>query len=187
MPRAGSPLDPDNAGMESTVDTVAGFAHRRQPVRTRRRRWTAAAIGAVLLLGGCGAADVAGQKAEQAVAAIGGSARAQAESLLDEAVSALPGAQLQVSAENRTAFEDLRADLTAVNRQAVELLAAPQDLSEAALAPLLEQLTALESSVQQRAESLTGISVEEQQAWAELAQSVQATSEQVGSLAALLG
>ncbi|MGB7979708.1 MAG: hypothetical protein WCF36_02820 [Candidatus Nanopelagicales bacterium] len=173
--------------MESNVDMDPTTRHRAQPVRARRLRWTAAAAGAALLLGGCGAADVAQQKAEQAVDAIGGSARAQAEALLDEAVGALPGAQLQVSAENRAAFEDLRTELEQVNSQAVALLVAPQDLSEAALAPLLEQLTALQSSVQERAASLTGISVEEQKAWADLAQSVQATTDQVGSLAALLG
>ena len=41
--------------------------------------------------------------------------------------------------------------------------------------------------MQQRAAALTGISVDEQQAWADLAQSVQATADQVGFLAGLLG
>lgn len=152
-----------------------------------RRRWAAVAAGAVLLLGGCGAADVAQQQVEQAVDSLGASARAQAESLLDEAVSALPDAQLEVSEANRAAFEDLRRDLEQVNGQVVALLSAPQDLSEAALAPLQEQLAALQASVQQAAAEMTGISVEEQQAWAALGQSVQATADQVAALAGLLG
>lgn len=146
-----------------------------------------AAIGSVLLLGGCSAAEVAQQQVEQAVDAVGESAAAQAEKLLDEALSPLPGAQLQVSAQNRAAFAELRADLEQVNGQVIDLLAAPQDLSQAALEPLQEQLGALQNTVQQRAEALTGISVDEQQAWADLAQSVQTTADQVGLLAGLLG
>ena len=53
--------------------------------------------------------------------------------------------------------------------------------------PLQEQLAELQATVAQRAETLTGISVDEQQAWADLAQSVQATADQVGFLAGLLG
>ncbi len=102
-------------------------------------------------------------------------------------LSTLPGAQAQVSAQNRAAFAELRTDLEQVNAQALDLLAAPQDISAAALQPLQEQLAALQASVQQRAAELTGISVEEQQAWADLAQSVQATADQVGFLAGLLG
>ena len=136
---------------------------------------------------GQGAAEVAQQQLEQAVGTIGESAQAQAAELLDEALGALPGAQLQVSAENRAAFSELRTDLEQVNAQVVSLLSAPQDLSQAALEPLQDRLAALQSSVQQRAESLTGISVEEQQAWADLAQSVQATADQVAFLAGLLG
>jgi hypothetical protein len=146
-----------------------------------------AAVGSVLLLGGCGAAEVAQQQVEQAVDAVGESAASRAETLLDDALSSLPGAQLAVSAENRAAFAELRTDLEQVNAQALDLLAAPQDLSAAALEPLQEQLAALQTSVQERAAALTGISVEEQQAWADLAQSVQATADQVGFLAGLLG
>ena len=146
-----------------------------------------AAVGSVLLLGGCGAADVAQQQVEQAVDAVGQSAAAQAENLLDEALSTLPGAQAQVSDQNSAAFAELRTELEQVNAQALDLLAAPQDLSAAALEPLQEQLAALQATVAQRAAALTGISVEEQQAWADLAQSVQATADQVGFLAGLLG
>lgn len=168
--------------MASTSDLT--LPHRQRPAR---RRWVAAAAGAALLLGGCSAADVAQQQVEQAVDALGASARAEAESLLDEAVDALPAAQLQVSEPNRAAFEELRADIEQVNGQVLALLAAPQDLSEAALAPLQEQLATLQASVQQRAAELTGVSVEEQQAWATLAQSLQATADQVATLAELLG
>ncbi|HSO05144.1 MAG TPA: hypothetical protein VLQ92_11730 [Candidatus Limnocylindrales bacterium] len=146
-----------------------------------------AAVGSVLLLGGCGAVEVAQQQVEQAVDAVGQSAAAQAENLLDEALSTLPGAQAQVSDQNSADFAELRTELEQVNAQALDLLAAPQDLSAAALEPLQEQLAALQASVQQRAATLTGISVEEQQAWADLAQSVQATADQVGFLAGLLG
>ena len=161
--------------------------HPSRSTRTLRLRVAGAAVGSVLLLGGCGAAELAQQQVEQAVDAVGESAAAQAESLLDEALSTLPGAQAQVSAQNRAAFAELRTDLEQVNAQAVALLAAPQDLSAAALEPLQEQLAALQATVAQRAESLTGISVDEQQAWADLAQSVQATADQVGFLAGLLG
>jgi hypothetical protein len=155
--------------------------------RTLRLRVAGAAAGSALLLGGCGAAEVAQQQFEQAVEAVGQSAAAQAETLLDEALSTLPGAQAQVSAQNRAAFAELRTELERVNGQVLDLLAAPQDLSAAALEPLQELLAALQASVQQRAAALTGISVEEQQAWADLAQSVQATSDQVEFLAGLLG
>jgi hypothetical protein len=161
--------------------------HPSRSTRTLRLRVAGVAVGSVLLLGGCGAAEVAQQQVEQAVDAVGQSAAAQAETLLNEALSTLPGAQLAVSAENRAAFAELRTNLEQVNGQALDLLAAPQDLSGAALEPLQEQLDALEASVQQRAAALTGISVEEQQAWADLAQSVQATADQVGFLAGLLG
>ena len=161
--------------------------HPSRSTRTLRLRVAGAAVGSVLLLGGCGAAEVAQQQVEQAVDAVGESAAAQAESLLDEAVSTLPGAQAQVSAQNRAAFAELRTDLEQVNAQALDLLASPQDLSAAALEPLQEQLAALQATVAQRAESLTGISVDEQQAWADLAQSVQATADQVGFLAGQLG
>jgi hypothetical protein len=161
--------------------------HPSRSTRTLRLRVAGVAVGSVLLLGGCGAAEVAQQQVEQAVDAVGESAAARAETLLDEALSTLPGAQLEVSAENRAAFAELRTDLEQVNAQALDLLAAPQDLSAAALQPLQEQLAALQTSVQERAAALTGISVEEQQAWAELAQSVQATADQVGFLAGLLG
>lgn len=165
--------------------------HPRAPRTPRTRalpvQVAAAGIGAVLLLGGCGAAEVAQQQVEQAVDSVGASAQERAAELLDEALGALPGAQLQVSQENRAAFADLRSDLEQVNSQVMALLTAPQDLSQAALEPLQDRLTALQSSVQQRAESLTGISVEEQQAWADLAQSVQATADQVTLLAGLLG
>jgi hypothetical protein len=161
--------------------------HPSRPTRTLRLRVAGAAVGSVLLLGGCGAAEVAQQQVEQAVDAVGQSAAAQAENLLDEALSTLPGAQAQVSDQNSAAFAELRTELEQVNAQALDLLAAPQDLSAAALEPLQEQLAALQASVQQRAATLTGISVEEQQAWADLAQSVQATADQVGFLAGLLG
>lgn len=157
-----------------------------RPKRAFRLRVAGAAVGSVLLLGGCGAAEVAQQQVEQAVNSVGESAAAQAETLLNQALSALPGAQQQVSAENRAAFADLRTDLEQINTQAVELLAAPQDLSDAALEPLQDQLAELQASVQQRAESLTGITVEEQQAWADLGQSVQDTAEQVEFLSRLL-
>ena len=146
-----------------------------------------AAVGAVLLFGGCGVADVAQQQVEQAADAVGQSAKAQAQKLLDEAVSALPGAQAQVSTENRAAFAELRTDLEQVNTQALDLLATPENLSAAALKPLQEQLSKLQASVQAQSAALTGITVEEQQAWADLAQSVQATADQVGFLAGLLG
>ena len=162
-------------------------SHPSRATRTLRLRVAGAAVGSVLLLGGCGAAEIAQQQVEAAVDAVGESAAAQAENLLDEALSTLPGAQLAVSEENRAAFAELRTDLEQVNAQALDLLAAPQDLSAAALEPLQEQLAGLQASVQQRAESLTGISVAEQQAWADLAQSVQATADQVGFLAGLLG
>ena len=84
-------------------------------------------------------------------------------------------------------FAELSTELEQVNAQAIDLLAAPQDLSAAGLAPLQEQLAALQASVQQRAAALTGISVDEQKAWADLAQSVQTTADQVGLLAGLLG
>jgi hypothetical protein len=161
--------------------------HPSGSTRTLRLRVAGAAVGSVLLLGGCGAAEVAQQQVEQAVDAVGQSAAAQAENLLDEALSTLPGAQAQVSAQNRAAFAELRTDLEQVNGQALDLLAAPQDLSAAALEPLQEQLAALQATVAQRAAALTGISVDEQQAWADLAQSVQATADQVGFLAGLLG
>ena len=161
--------------------------HPSRATRILRLRVAGAAVGSVLLLGGCGAAEMAQQQVEAAVDAVGESAAAQAENLLDEALSTLPGAQLAVSEENRAAFAELRTDLEQVNTQALDLLAAPQDLSAAALEPLQEQLAGLQASVQQRAESLTGISVAEQQAWADLAQSVQATADQVGFLAGLLG
>jgi hypothetical protein len=161
--------------------------HPSRPTRTLRIRVAGAAVGSVLLLGGCGAAEVAQQQVEQAVDAVGQSAAAQAENLLDEALSTLPGAQAQVSDENSAAFAELRTELEQVNGQALDLLAAPQDLSAAALEPLQEQLAALQATVAQRAAALTGISVEEQQAWADLAQSVQATADQVGFLAGLLG
>jgi hypothetical protein len=155
--------------------------------RTLRMRVAGAAVGSVLLLGGCGAAEVAQQQVEQAVDAVGQSAAAQAENLLNQALSTLPGAQLAVSEENRAAFAELRTELEQVNGQVLDLLAAPQDVSAAALEPLQEQLAALQASVAQRAAGLTGISIEEQQAWADLAQSVQATADQVGFLAGLLG
>jgi hypothetical protein len=155
--------------------------------RTLRMRVAGAAVGSVLLLGGCGAAEVAQQQVEQAVDAVGQSAAAQAENLLNQALSTLPGAQLAVSEENRAAFAELRTELEQVNGQVLDLLAAPQDVSAAALEPLQEQLAALQASVTQRAAGLTGISIEEQQAWADLAQSVQATADQVGFLAGLLG
>ena len=155
--------------------------------RTLRLRVAGAAVGSVLLFGGCGAAEMAQQQVEQAVGAVGESAAGQVENLLDEALSALPSAQAQVSDRNSAAFTELRTELEKVNTQAVALLAAPQDLSAAALEPLQEQLAALQATVAQRAETLTGISVEEQQAWADLAQSVQATADQVGFLAGLLG
>ncbi|MGB7982216.1 MAG: hypothetical protein WCF36_15650 [Candidatus Nanopelagicales bacterium] len=161
--------------------------HPTRSSRTLRLRVAGAAVGSVLLLGGCGAAEIAQQQVEQAVDAVGESAAAQAENLLDEALSTLPGAQLAVSEENRAAFAELRTDLEQVNAQALDLLAAPQDLSAAALEPLQEQLATLQATVAQRAETLTGISVDEQQAWADLAQSVQATADQVGFLAGLLG
>ncbi len=161
--------------------------HPTRSSRTLRLRVTGAAVGFVLLLGGCGAAEIAQQQVEQAVDAVGESAAAQAENLLDEALSTLPGAQLAVSEENRASFAELRSDLEQVNAQALDVLAAPQDLSAAALEPLQEQLAGLQASVQEQAESLTGISVAEQQAWADLAQSVQATADQVGFLAGLLG
>jgi hypothetical protein len=155
--------------------------------RTLRMRVAGAAVGSVLLLGGCGAAEVAQQQVEQAVDAVGQSAAAQAENLLNQALSTLPGAQLAVSEENRAAFAELRTELEQVNGQVLDLLAAPQDVSAAALEPLQEQLAALQASVAQRAAGLTGISIEEQQAWSDLAQSVQATADQVGFLAGLLG
>ena len=161
--------------------------HPSRSTRTLRLRAAGAAVGSILVLGGCGAAEVAQQQVEQAVDAVGESAAAQAEDLLDEALSTLPGAQLAVSAQNRAAFAELRTNLEQINGQVLDLLAAPQDLSAAALQPLQEQLAALQASVQQRAATLTGISVEEQQAWADLAQSVQATADQVGFLAGLLG
>jgi hypothetical protein len=173
--------------MEAKLASNATTLDRARSARPARLRWAAAATGVLLLLGGCGAADVAQQQVEQAVGSLGASARAEAESLLDEALSALPDEQLQVSDENRAAFADLRTDLEQVNDRVVELLAAPQDLSEAALAPLQEQLDALQASVQQRTAELTGISAAEQQAWAALAQSVQATADQVGALAGLVG
>jgi chromosome segregation ATPase len=186
-PGADARAEPDNWDMDADLASGMTTLHLQRSTRPSRLRWAAAATGAVLLLGGCGAADVAKQQVEQAVDSIASSARAQAEALLDEARSALPDAQLQVSDENRAAFEDLRTDLEQVNERVVELLAAPQDLSEAALAPLQEQLAALQSSIQQRTAELTGISASEQQAWAALAQSVQATAEQVGALVGLLG
>lgn len=161
--------------------------HPSGSTRTLRIRVAGASVGSVLLLGGCGAAEVAQQQVEQAVDAVGQSAAAQAENLLDEALSTLPGAQAQVSDQNSAAFAELRTELEQVNAQALDLLAAPQDLSAAALEPLQEQLAALQATVAQRAAALTGISVEEQQAWADLAQSVQATADQVGFLAGLLG
>ena len=161
--------------------------HPSGSTRTLRLRVAGASVGSVLLLGGCGAAEVAQQQVEQAVDAVGQSAAAQAENLLDEALSTLPGAQAQVSDQNSAAFAELRTELEQVNAQALDLLAAPQDLSAAALEPLQEQLAALQATVAQRAAALTGISVEEQQAWADLAQSVQATADQVGFLAGLLG
>ena len=161
--------------------------HPSRHTRTLRLRVAGAAVGSVLLLGGCGAAEVAQQQVEQAVDAVGQSAAAQAENLLDEALSTLPGAQAQVSDQNSAAFAELRTELEQVNAQALDLLAAPQNLSAAALEPLQEQLAELQATVAQRAATLTGISVEEQQAWADLAQSVQATADQVGFLAGLLG
>ena len=163
------------------------LSHPSRSARSLRMRVAGVAVGSVLLLGGCGAAEVAQQQVEQAVEAVGESAAAQAETLLDEALSTLPGAQAQVSDQNSAAFAELRIDLEQVNGQALDLLAAPQDLSAAALKPLQEQLAALQASVRERAAALTGISVEEQQAWADLAQSVQATADQVGFLAGLLG
>jgi hypothetical protein len=144
-------------------------------------------VAGVLLLGGCGAADVAQQQFEQAVDTVGASARAQAEDLLNETLASLSGEQLEVSEANRVAFQDLRTDLEQVNSQVLALLAAPQDLTQAALAPLQDQLAALQASVQEQAAELTGITVAEQQAWATLAESVQATANQLESLAALLG
>ena len=173
--------------MEPKPTAIPKPPHPSRSTRTLRMRVAGAAVGSVLLLGGCGAAEMAQQQVEQAVDAVGASAVAQAENLLGEALSTLPGAQTQVSEQNSAAFAELRTDLEQVNAQALDLLSAPQDLSAAALEPLEEQLTALQATVQQRAESLTGISVEEQQAWADLAQSVQATAEQVGFLAGLLG
>jgi hypothetical protein len=146
-----------------------------------------AAVGSVLLLGCCGAAKVAQQQVEQAVDAVAASAAGQAETLLDEALSTPPGARARVADQNRAAFAELRTDLEQVNAQVLDLLAAPQNLSAAAREPLQQQLAALQTSVQERAAALTGISVEEQQAWADLAQSVQATADQVGFLAGLLG
>ena len=174
-------------GMEPNPAADPRPPHPSRSTRTLRLRVTGAAVGSVLLLGGCGAAEVAQQQVEQAVDAVGESAAAQAEDLLDEALTTLPGAQLQVSDQNSAAFAELRTELEEVNAQAIDLLAAPQDLSAAALQPLQEQLTALQASVQQRAAALTGISVDEQKAWADLAQSVQATADQVGFVAGLLG
>lgn len=159
---------------------------RPRPIR-RRLRWAAAAVAGALLLGGCGAADVAQQQLEQAVDTVGASARAQAQDLLNETLASLSGEQLEVSEANRVAFQDLRTDLEQVNSQVLALLAAPQDLTQAALAPLQDQLGALQASVQDQAAELTGITVAEQQAWATLADSVQATANQVESLATLLG
>ena len=173
--------------MDPNPNTSPKPAHLSRSTRTLRLHVAGAAVGSVLLLGGCGAADVAQQQVEQAVDAVGQSAAAQAENLLNEALSTLPGAQAQVSDQNSAAFAELRTDLEQVNAQALDLLAAPQDLSAAALEPLQAQLAALRARVAQRAESLTGISAEEQQAWADLAQSVQATADQVGFLAGLLG
>ena len=162
---------------------IATASTRPRPIR----RWAAVAVAGALLLGGCAAADVAQQQIEQAVDTVGASARAQAQDLLNETLTSLSGDQLEVSEANRDAFQDLRTDLEQVNSQALALLAAPQDLTQAALAPLQDQLAALQASVQEQAAELTGITVEEQQAWATLAQSVQTTATQLESLATLLG
>jgi DNA repair exonuclease SbcCD ATPase subunit len=114
------------------------------------------------------------------------SARAEAERLLDEATSSLPDGQL-VSEENRAAFEDLRGQLEQVEQRVAEVLAAPEELSAAALAPLQAQLDELEASVRQRAEQLTGITAAEQEAWADLAQSVGRAADQLGAVGNLLG
>ncbi len=155
--------------------------------RPLRLRAAGAAVGAVLLLGGCGAADLAQQQVEQAVDAVAESARAQAEEALEGALGRLPDAQLQVSEDNRAAFTELRTGLEQVNAKVLALLAAPQDLSRAALEPLDEQLAELQASAQEKAASLTGVSVAEQEAWADLGQAIQATADQVGALANLLG
>jgi chromosome segregation ATPase len=159
--------------------------------RTGRRRIPLAAAGAAaalaLLLGGCGAAqEQLEQGLEQGVGAVAESARAEAERLLDEATSTLPDAA-QVSEENQAAFAELRGQLEAVEEQVTAVLAAPEDLSAAALAPLQEQLTQLEASVQERAAELTGVSVTEQEAWAELARSAGRAADQLGAVASLLG
>jgi chromosome segregation ATPase len=146
-----------------------------------------AATALTLLLGGCGAAqEQLEQGLEQGVGAVAESARAEAERLLDEATSSLPDGQL-VSEENRAAFEDLRGQLEQVERRVAEVLAAPEELSAAALAPLQAQLDELEASVRQRAEQLTGITAAEQEAWADLAQSVGRAADQLGAVGNLLG
>lgn len=170
--------------MPTRTESASAPAH---PKNRSRARWAAAALAGALLLGGCGAADVAQEQLEQAVDSIGASARAQAQDLLNEALDALPGEPGQISPANRAAFEDLRGDLEQVNGQVLALLAAPGQLTQAALAPLQAELDALQASVQEQAAELTGISVAEQRAWATLAQSVQVTADQVESLAARLG
>lgn len=165
---------------------IASARTRSHPI-SRRGRWAGVAVASVLLLGGCGAADVAQQQLEQAVDSVSASARAQAEDLLNETLSSLPGEQMEVSEANRAAFQGLRTDLEEVNSQVLALLAAPQDLTQAALSPLQDQLAGLQASVQDQAAELTGITVAEQQAWATLAQSVQTTATQLESLATLLG
>lgn len=158
--------------------------------RSRRRTPLAvagAAAALTLLLGGCGAAqEQLEQGLEQGVGAVAESARAEAERLLDEATSPLPDGQL-VSEENRAAFEDLRGQLEQVEQRVAEVLAAPEELSAAALAPLQAQLDELEASVRQRAEELTGITAAEQEAWADLAQSVGRAADQLGAVGNLLG
>ncbi|HEX6888768.1 MAG TPA: hypothetical protein VF143_11730 [Candidatus Nanopelagicales bacterium] len=156
------------------------------PARPRRLPLlvASAATAAALLLGGCAAAqEQVGRVAED----LGASAQAEAQRLLDEATGALLPAEGQVAGERRADFRELRLDLERLESQVIALLAAPQDLSAAALEPLQQQLDALEASVRERAAAVTGISAAEQQAWADLASRVQAAAEQVSGFASLLG
>lgn len=87
---------------------------RRSPTgspRALRLGMAAVAVGALLVSGGCGAAETAQQKYEQVAGNVAASAAAQVEGLLDRAMSGLPEAQAQISEQNRSTFVDVRTEL----------------------------------------------------------------------------
>lgn len=148
------------------------------------QRFAAILAGGALLLGGCSAAE---QRVDEAIGAVEGSLRGEADRLLERITSSLPMSEDAVSEENRAAFRQLREDLEQVEGRVVRLLAAPDEITAEAVSSLRSRVADVEAAVEQRVEQATGISAGEQQAWRALAESAAAIGEQLQSLANLVG